>query len=319
MVDTERVLMNIYISNVYELYQYVIRLAGKQTYFSKFTMDVVTTSKIIEARRAVKQKLEALKRNELLVEKSFAPITAPLRSIAEQIKHEPRNNFNVKNESKLEPIIEQEENTNENIELPDNIETSSSSSNLSKTYISGLIHDTKNKYDFTYGVRYNPDDGDFYIGNSNIKFDNNSLVIRDREYPSTRGLYELLFKRIPRGYTAEDKKHYINILKSTSAHKRNYDSSKQVSGTNSWKYKNIIKSMIRGPRVRHDHVGTGASDLMMQVTDNAIDYVHWDDPNELVDRLRLLVASQAAGNSNHTNEINSIIEELIEAEIIAPQ
>ncbi|MCI0557609.1 MAG: hypothetical protein MN733_03880, partial [Nitrososphaera sp.] len=46
------------------------------------------------------------------------------------------------------------------------------------------------------------------------------------------------------------------------------------------------------------------------------DYVHWDDPNELVDRLRLLLASQAAGNSNHSNEIVSIIEELREAGII---
>ena len=42
------------------------------------------------------------------------------------------------------------------------------------------------------------------------------------------------------------------------------------------------------------------------------DYVYWDDPNELVDRLRLLVAEQEAGNNFHANEINSIIEELRE-------
>ena len=35
-----------------------------------------------------------------------------------------------------------------------------------------------------------------------------------------------------------------------------------------------------------------------------IDYVHWDDPNELLDRLRLLMASQRVGNSGHTNEID---------------
>ena len=49
---------------------------------------------------------------------------------------------------------------------------------------------------------------------------------------------------------------------------------------------------------------------------NQLDYVYWDDLNELVDRLRLLLASQAAGNPSHTNEIISIIEELREAEII---
>lgn len=55
----------------------------------------------------------------------------------------------------------------------------------------------------------------------------------------------------------------------------------------------------------------------MHVSFNPIDYVHWDDPNELVERLRLLIASEEAGHTGHTNEINSIIEELREANIVA--
>jgi hypothetical protein len=55
---------------------------------------------------------------------------------------------------------------------------------------------------------------------------------------------------------------------------------------------------------------------VMTLNDNAIDYVHWDDPNELVDRLRLLHASRQAGNNAHDNEILSIIEELSEAGLI---
>jgi len=41
-----------------------------------------------------------------------------------------------------------------------------------------------------------------------------------------------------------------------------------------------------------------------------MDYVYWDDPTELVDRLQLLAASYQAGNKSHTNEIMSILEEL---------
>jgi hypothetical protein len=48
----------------------------------------------------------------------------------------------------------------------------------------------------------------------------------------------------------------------------------------------------------------------------AVLYEYWDDPNELVDRLRLLLASDAAGNIANTNEILSIIEELQEDGII---
>jgi len=45
-------------------------------------------------------------------------------------------------------------------------------------------------------------------------------------------------------------------------------------------------------------------------------YKYWDDPNELIERLRLLLAYESVGNTNHKNEIISIIEELREANII---
>lgn len=57
-------------------------------------------------------------------------------------------------------------------------------------------------------------------------------------------------------------------------------------------------------------------ELLMSYNTEPIEYVHWDDPNELVDRLKLLVASKNAGNNAHENEIISIIEELKEANIV---
>jgi len=59
-----------------------------------------------------------------------------------------------------------------------------------------------------------------------------------------------------------------------------------------------------------------ATPQTMTLTNNTVDYVHWDDPNELVDRLRLLDASRNAENNAHENEILSIIEELCEAGLI---
>ena len=49
--------------------------------------------------------------------------------------------------------------------------------------------------------------------------------------------------------------------------------------------------------------------------DNKINYIHWDDPNEIVNCLRLLEASRQAGHNGHNNEI-LIIEELCEAGLI---
>ena len=46
------------------------------------------------------------------------------------------------------------------------------------------------------------------------------------------------------------------------------------------------------------------------------EYVWFDEPDEIVNRLRLLISEQEAGNTSVSNEIASIIEELTEMNII---
>ena len=88
-------------------------------------------------------------------------------------------------------------------------------------------------------------------------------------------------------------------------------------------YTKIIGPLFRTKRTGRGHVNNNnyihnGNDIYMEVRrrgNDKIDYVHWNDPNELVDRLRLLIESQRAGNSGHTNEIVSVVEELREADI----
>lgn len=47
------------------------------------------------------------------------------------------------------------------------------------------------------------------------------------------------------------------------------------------------------------------------------DFVFWTNPNTLVNRLRLLIASRDAGNNSHDKEIEEIIQELKARKIIA--
>lgn len=62
-------------------------------------------------------------------------------------------------------------------------------------------------------------------------------------------------------------------------------------------------------------VGEGIEKEFIPYNENIV-YEYWDDPNELCERLQLLLASQSAGNTNHGQEINSIILELREQNII---
>lgn len=61
--------------------------------------------------------------------------------------------------------------------------------------------------------------------------------------------------------------------------------------------------------------GKGLQNEFVKYGDRVV-YEYYDDPNELCDRLKLLVSSKQAGNTNHDYEINSIVEELREADII---
>lgn len=77
------------------------------------------------------------------------------------------------------------------------------------------------------------------------------------------------------------------------------------------------KSKYRGRnvKVRPNVHGHGLECKFIPYSENIV-YEYYDNPNELCDRLKLLLPSKKAGNTNHNQEINSIIDELRERNII---
>ncbi|KYN18431.1 hypothetical protein ALC57_09261 [Trachymyrmex cornetzi] len=189
---------------------------------------------------------------------------------------------------------------------------------LGQKYMKAVLSGKKAvNIDIVYGV-YFSDEGTM-LGDKRITLHkNDDIIIDGKRYDGTTGLYELIFMKFPNeGICTNDDVHtYRSILLTTNAHRRGHSPSNQVMGSKGYKYKNII-----APLVSDKKVGTGINkraDLprTMTLNDNKIDYIHWDDPNEIVDRLRLLQASRQAGHNGHDNEILSIIEELREAGLI---
>lgn len=155
--------------------------------------------------------------------------------------------------------------------------------------------------DYTYGLQ---GDGEKYtLGNIGLKLTADSIILDEgTTIPATKGLLELLIKKIPDPSIVKklDYETYKALLVKSDAHKQNYDPKNHISSNKGFKYKEVIRKLFP-PK------GT--------VTGQGFTY--WDDPNELVERLKLLFASQAAGNNNNRNEIISIIEELTESGYIS--
>jgi hypothetical protein len=192
----------------------------------------------------------------------------------------------------------------------------------------------RKKLDTTYGVRRLAQG--LMIGDSYINFSDNLLYIGNKTYENTPGLLELLFKKSPDPSVVNegDKKTYIKILKRTNAERKYYRSDGPLrDDKKSVKYRDFIAPYVRQPRNRIEKSGEGLPNYrprnriekfvkglpkykIARQEGRQVEYVHWDDPNELVDRLRLVIASRAAGHTGHSNEILSIMQELREAGVI---
>lgn len=212
---------------------------------------------------------------------------------------------------------------------------------LVRAYVDSSIKGTR-ELDHTHGLVHDTFSEKWKLGNTLVDFDKNDFKVNNLTYKGTPGLYELLFYQDPVGYTSEDLKNYMDILKRTNAYRRNYDPNDQIQGTTDRKYTTIIKpylikeniinqkpkgasipsvSGISKPkppvtRPRSTRLTSKTGMGMMNLSNKKIDYIYYDDVNELVNRLKLLVSSQTAGHTGHENEIIAILEELREAKVI---
>ncbi len=164
--------------------------------------------------------------------------------------------------------------------------------------------------DHVFGPRF---DGDrLMIGDGELEFKSDgSLIIKNKTYGNpTEGLLELIFKINPQKFSTKDVNVYKSILESTNAHKKGYNKANPINSSRSKKYTGIISPIFAGIKLPlTPKYGKGL--YTKRLGNSMLQY--WDDPNELIDRLKLLEASRLAGNTGVKNEIFSIVEELREA------
>lgn len=147
------------------------------------------------------------------------------------------------------------------------------------------------------------------LGGYPLKLDKDTIHVGDRDFESTPGLLNLIFLKKPTGYSSNELRTYAEILRITNVH---LAANGGIKNRNTYKYRSIIKHALEG---------IGGSGMVIDINHKEVTtapqkYIYYDDVNEIVDRLRLLIASSNAGNTAHGNEIVSIISELRERGVI---
>ena len=151
----------------------------------------------------------------------------------------------------------------------------------------------------------------YYIGDKPIKIKGDNIIIDDKEYTGTDGLWELIISNNPQEgkYTEDDFVNYGELLIQTNAiyQNNNPDQNKpKSSNSKKWKYlispiwKEIKRRKATKDEDEDPQPGTSGSGLKILPS----------DPNALIDRFDLLFSSKKAGHTGVRNEIVAILDEL---------
>ena len=150
---------------------------------------------------------------------------------------------------------------------------------------------------------------DHFIGKEHVIIKDNDIFLPglDETFEGTRGLWELLTSKEPENYNDKDYDMYEDLMIMTNAlHIDNDEDNPHPKGNHkTYKWLNIIRpiwfrkkrAVYRYPKKKEGYEGKGV-------------VVIPSDPNALLERLDLLLASQEAGHTGVRNELISICDEL---------
>ena len=159
--------------------------------------------------------------------------------------------------------------------------------------------------DKTFGIHFGQD-GNYHMGaqkgkdgvyrgnNKIITIAYNNIYVDGEKFTGTPGLWELIMEDNPKNYTKEDLNNYGNLLVKTNALHQDFDPKNPYPrAIRSHKWHSILGTIW----VNKGYRGSGV-------------VVIPSDPNALLERLDLLLASQKAGHTGVRNELVSICDEL---------
>ena len=164
---------------------------------------------------------------------------------------------------------------------------------------------TKPNTDKKFGVR--KIDGHHYIGNKHVIIKDDNIIIKEDGsiFSGTAGLWGLITSKDPDkdmiDWDKMDKYNYGRLMLKTNALHCNYDPKNPCPrASDSRKWKNILGPIWRGEPAMEGYEGYEGKGVVVIPS----------DPNALLERLDLLLASQEAGHTGVGNELVSICDEL---------
>ena len=164
-----------------------------------------------------------------------------------------------------------------------------------------------NVYDNVTGLY--SDDGKFFLGEKEVEFDGDDIIIDGDEYEGTPGLWELITLKNPRedSYTEDDLKNYSEIMQRSNALRSEKNPSRPKTNKG-FKWINFLRPIWNEQKERE--TGKRPKTSSPKKKGKGVEFLP-SDPALLLEQLKLSFASNQAGNSGERNRIVSILETLL--------
>ena len=155
--------------------------------------------------------------------------------------------------------------------------------------------------DKTFGI--NKIDGHHHIGDTHVIIHKNNIIIDNEKFMGTPGLWDLIMLKEPpeKSYSDKDYKTYIKILLKTHVlYQGNNPNNTYPKSSKSYKWNRFLKPIWENRGLDIEGIDIEGKDVVIMSS----------NPNALLERLDLLLASQKAGHTGVGNELVSICDEL---------
>ena len=180
---------------------------------------------------------------------------------------------------------------------------------IAKKYLN-IPHEIR---DTTFGIRKK--DGHHYIGNKHVIIKDDNIIVDGEEFEGTPTLWELLMLKQPplgKGHSYELYADYVKyerlMIKTNVLHRENDPYNLHPKGSKGYKWKNLLSPIWN--RHREREVEKRHVEWRKKGYEGKGIVIMSNDPNALLERLDLLLASQKAGHTGVGNELVSICDEL---------
>ena len=224
--------------------------------------------------------------------KFYKPITETQKATAREITEglKPIREGIEKLPEAIKPLGEEGEEEEEEEEEKE--EEDESVGKIAKDYLNMEVRDKK------FGIR--KEKGHHYIGKTHVIIKDNDIIIPEtgEKLEGTAGLWELIMSKNPKNFTDMDYDNYRYLITTSKVlHRGDNPKNPYPKASGSYKWLILLRPIWFGWEPEKGYEGKGV-------------VVIPSDPNALLERLDLLLASQKAGHTGVRNELVSICDEL---------